>query len=80
MRREWIEIDDAKMADWQGESPSMRREWIEIRKDCSDPAKSRSPSMRREWIEMISWQFQSAGTYEGDDYAGIVSLHAEGVD
>ena len=61
MRREWIEIDDAKMADWQGESPSMRREWIEIRKDCSDPAKSRSPSMRREWIEMISWQFQSAG-------------------
>ena len=72
MRREWIEIDDAKMADWQGESPSMRREWIEIRKDCSDPAKSRSPSMRREWIEIP----------ESPDIAHpvIVSPHAEGVD
>ena len=72
MRREWIEIDAANMADWQGESPSMRREWIEIRTDCSDPAKSRSPSMRREWIEIP----------ESPDIAHpvIVSLHAEGVD
>ena len=34
MRREWIEIDQGRMAIHRiGESPSMRREWIEI--SCS---------------------------------------------